>query len=135
MPHSVQVYKTQLSYKAGAQHGDLLEVHTRVVMESNYRAVFHQDVLRVEQTSSSSSSSSAAADAADPAPAKPKPLLLVSGQVELIYVDPVSNRPGKFPAALLSNLAAVTGGASVWGTGGASVSTEFGGGGVGDALR
>ena len=43
----LQVYKAHLAYKAGARHGDVLEVRTHVSMESEYRAVFFQYVVRV----------------------------------------------------------------------------------------
>jgi tol-pal system-associated acyl-CoA thioesterase len=41
------VYKAELTYKEGAVFGDSLEIRTTVRAESDYRAVFRQDVWRV----------------------------------------------------------------------------------------
>lgn len=40
------VYKCELSFKEGAQLGDLLQIRTTVALESEYRAVFKQQVWR-----------------------------------------------------------------------------------------
>jgi tol-pal system-associated acyl-CoA thioesterase len=40
------VYKAELVYKEGARFGDVLQVRTRVQVESDYRAIFHQCVWR-----------------------------------------------------------------------------------------
>jgi tol-pal system-associated acyl-CoA thioesterase len=40
------VYKAELTFREGAAHGDLLEIRTTVKLESEYRAVFHQNVWR-----------------------------------------------------------------------------------------
>lgn len=42
------VYKAELSFREGARFGDVLEVRTRVTIESEYRALFHQAVWRPE---------------------------------------------------------------------------------------
>ncbi len=39
------VYKADLTYKKGAQFGDTLEVRTTVRLESEYRAIFDQQVF------------------------------------------------------------------------------------------
>jgi acyl-CoA thioesterase FadM len=41
------VYRAELSFKEGAMFGDELEIRTIVEIKSEYRAVFHQDVVRV----------------------------------------------------------------------------------------
>ena len=58
-------------------------------MESDYRAVFYQDVVRV---GSQPASSDGVANT---------PTMLVSGEVELICVDANTGAPSKFPASLL----------------------------------
>lgn len=40
------VYKCELTFKEGAQLGDTLEIRTTVSLESDYRAVFRQQVWR-----------------------------------------------------------------------------------------
>ncbi len=40
------VYKVELTYREGAKLGDVLEIRTRVELESAYRAVFQQNVWR-----------------------------------------------------------------------------------------
>ena len=40
------VYKAELAFREGARFGDVLQVRTRVVVESDYRAMFHQAVWR-----------------------------------------------------------------------------------------
>ena len=40
------VYKAELTYREGAKLGDVLEIRTRVELESAYRAVFQQNVWR-----------------------------------------------------------------------------------------
>lgn len=40
------VYKAELTYREGAVFGDALEIRTTVRAESEYRAVFRQDVWR-----------------------------------------------------------------------------------------
>lgn len=40
------VYKCELTFREGAQHGDTLEIRTTAVAESEYRAVFSQSVWR-----------------------------------------------------------------------------------------
>lgn len=40
------VYKAELSFKEGARFGDVIDVHTTVRLESEYRAVFHQRLFR-----------------------------------------------------------------------------------------
>lgn len=42
------VYKCELVFKEGAQLGDVLQIRTTVAMESEYRAVFRQQVWRPE---------------------------------------------------------------------------------------
>ncbi len=42
------VYKAELTFKEGAVFGDSLEIRTTVKAESEYRAVFHQQVWRPE---------------------------------------------------------------------------------------
>ena len=91
------MYKARLAYKAGAQHGDLVEVHTSIRMESDYRAVFYQDVVRVGSRSQSTGTSSENVDSSRSS----TPTVLVSGEVELICVDAVTGAPSKFPASLL----------------------------------
>lgn len=44
------VYKAELTYREPARFGDVLEVRTTVTRESDWRAVFHQDVWRVGGT-------------------------------------------------------------------------------------
>jgi len=65
------VYKANLTYKAGAVHGDRLDIETEVTVESAYRAIFHQRALRAE-----------------PAHAEHKQgELLVEGELHLACVD------------------------------------------------
>lgn len=40
------VYKCEMTFREGAVFGDSLEIHTHVRRESEYRLVFHQDVIR-----------------------------------------------------------------------------------------
>lgn len=40
------VYKAELTYREGAVFGDSLEIQTRVERESDYRLIFHQNVVR-----------------------------------------------------------------------------------------
>jgi len=40
------VYKAEMTFREGAVFGDAVEVHTRVEKESDYRLLFHQDVVR-----------------------------------------------------------------------------------------
>ena len=40
------VYKCEMTFKEGAAHGDVLEVRTTVRAESDWRAVFNQQVWR-----------------------------------------------------------------------------------------
>ena len=40
------VYKVELTYREGAVFGDSLEIQTRVEPESDYRLIFHQNVVR-----------------------------------------------------------------------------------------
>jgi tol-pal system-associated acyl-CoA thioesterase len=42
------VYKCEMTFKEGAVFGDLLEIRTTVKAESEYRAVFNQQVWRPE---------------------------------------------------------------------------------------
>ncbi len=42
------VYKANLTYRAGAKHGDELEIRTRTSLESDWRAIFDQRAIRVE---------------------------------------------------------------------------------------
>lgn len=58
------VYKAELVFKEGARFGDVLQVRTKVVVESEYRAIFHQSVWR---------------------PDGPKPM--VEGQIQLVCVN------------------------------------------------
>ncbi|MSP56488.1 MAG: YbgC/FadM family acyl-CoA thioesterase [Myxococcales bacterium] len=58
------VYKAELVYKEGARFGDVLQVRTRVVVESDYRAIFFQSVWK-------------------PDGAKP----MVEGQIQLVCVN------------------------------------------------
>jgi len=87
------VYRARLTYKSGARHGDIVEVRSRVEMESEYRAVFHQDVVRVEASSANG--------------AEARATVLVSGVIELICFDEAKKMPTKFPASLLERFAAI----------------------------
>ena len=42
------VYKAELSFREGAGFGDALEIRTTVRLESDYRAVFSQEVWRAD---------------------------------------------------------------------------------------
>lgn len=70
------VYKAELIYREGAKFGDVLQVRTRVQVESPFRAIFHQSVWR-------------------PDGAKP----MVEGQVQLVCVDR-ENRLVRLPAGV-----------------------------------
>lgn len=64
------VYKAAMTYKAGAEFGETVEVRTTVHLESDYRLRFEQDVWRV-------------AKGGREVPEE----LLVEGHVELVCVD------------------------------------------------
>ncbi|MCP4504049.1 MAG: YbgC/FadM family acyl-CoA thioesterase [Deltaproteobacteria bacterium] len=65
------VYKANLTYKAGAVHGDGLSIQTTVDLESAYRAVFMQRALRDEPAHATQT----------------KGELLVEGELHLACVD------------------------------------------------
>ncbi len=104
-----------------------------MTMASEYRAVFHQEIVRVaieddgsdeggrgggcgddddddddddhaDTCGSSSVGKSCEKGVGAGATARPSTLLLVTGEVELIFVDPASGSPGKFPPVLLERL-------------------------------
>lgn len=41
------VYRAELTYRKSAMLADLLDVRTRIHVESRYRAIFHQDIHRL----------------------------------------------------------------------------------------
>lgn len=45
------VYRAEMAFKEGAVFGDELEVRTTVELKSDYRAVFHQPIFRMNGTS------------------------------------------------------------------------------------
>ena len=58
------VYKLNTVFRAPARHGDQIEVHTRVEVESPWRSIFHQTCLRPSDGTT-----------------------LVEGRVELVCID------------------------------------------------
>ena len=73
------VYKASLVYKAGARHGDQLEIRTRTTLESDWRALFHQQAVRVS-----------------PGPEE----LLVEGTLELCCVTHANGKLVAIPPAI-----------------------------------
>ncbi len=73
------VYKANLVYKAGAKHGDLLDIRTRTTLESDWRATFHQFAVRT-----------------DPGPEE----LLVEGTLELCCVTHADGKLVPIPSAI-----------------------------------
>lgn len=75
------VYRCGMKFKEGARFGDGLEIRTTVRKESDYRAVFQQDVYRVADDR-----------------------LLVQGEVELCCVDG-EQKLVKLPASVIDMVA------------------------------
>ncbi len=70
------VYKAELSFREGARFGDVLQVRTRVQLESEYRAIFHQAVWRPDGVKA-----------------------MVEGQIQLVCVNR-ENRLVRLPAGV-----------------------------------
>ena len=77
------VYKCELTFKEGARLGDTLEIRTSVEAQSEYRAVFRQDVYRQGGETR-----------------------LVQGEVHLVCVD-ASNKLVRLPATVVERIRAV----------------------------
>ncbi len=74
------VYKCSLQFREGARYGDLLEVRTTATLESDYRAVFDQQIWRPDGKAA-----------------------LVKGLVEMVAVDR-KNQLVKMPVRLREGL-------------------------------
>ena len=80
------VYRAELGFKEGAVHGDKLDIRTRVMKESAWRLVFHQDVWREGGATA-----------------------LVEGKVELVCVDR-NQKLVQIPMDVIAELARFTAG-------------------------
>ena len=77
------VYKAEMTFKEGAVFGDRVEVHTRVERESDYRLLFHQDVVRPRDGKT-----------------------LVEGLIHLVCVDDAEKKLVRLPERVLAQLKA-----------------------------